>query len=113
MENFIITFTAVAKMLAFAAPAFLLMKFKKYNESSIQALVTMLLYISQPCLTVYSFQKATMMVQNGTVAKDVMLMRGLWAFVLSLVLQSAMMALSYLVLRKKQEEARCFFTFIS
>lgn len=93
-------------MLAFAAPAFLLMKFKKYNEGSIQALVTMLLYISQPCLTVYSFQKATLMVQNGTVAKDVMLMRGLWAFLLSLVLQSAMMAISYLILRKKQEDAR-------
>lgn len=106
MENFYITFTAVAKMLAFAAPAFLLMKFKKYNEGSIQALVTMLLYISQPCLTVYSFQKATLMVQNGTVAKDVMLMRGLWAFLLSLVLQSAMMAISYLILRKKQEDAR-------
>jgi predicted permease len=46
------------------------------------------------------------MVQNGTVAKDVMLMRGLWAFLLSLVLQSVMMAISYLTLRKKQEEAR-------
>lgn len=106
MENFLITFTAVAKMLAFAAPAFLLMKFKKFNENSIQALVTMLLYIGQPCLTVYSFQEATVMVQNGTVAKDVMLMRGLWAFLLSFVLQAVMMAISYLALRKKQEEAR-------
>lgn len=106
MENFYITLIAVAKMLAFAAPAFLLMKYKKFSETSIQSLVTLLLYISQPCLTVYSFQKATLMVQNGTVAKDVMLMRGLWAFLLSLVLQSAMMAISYFVLRNKQEDAK-------
>ncbi len=93
-------------MLAFAAPAFLLMRFKKFSESSIQALVTVLLYIGQPCLTVYSFQKATQMVVDGTVAKDVMLMRGVWAFVLSLVLQFAMLAVSYFFLRKKQEEAQ-------
>lgn len=107
MENFYITLEAVAKMLVFAAPAFLLMKFKKFeDEKSIKALVTLLLYISQPCLTVYSFQKATLMVQNGTVPKNVMLMRGMWAFVLAVALQCAMLALSYFVLRKKQTEAK-------
>lgn len=106
MENFQITFVAVAKMLAFAAPAFLLMKFKKFNETSIQALVTMLLFIGQPCLTVYSFQKATEMVEKGTITQSDMLIRSVWAFVLALVLQFAMLALSYLVFRKKQAEAQ-------
>lgn len=106
MENFYITFEAVAKMLVFAAPAFLLMKFKKFNEDSIKALVTVLLFIGQPCLTVYSFQKATQMVVDGTVTKQLMLVRGVWAFVLSLILQCAMLAISYFVLRKKQEDAQ-------
>ena len=106
MGNFYITFFAVAQMLAFAAPAFLLMRFKKYDERSISVFVTLLLYVSQPCLTAYSFQKATVLVRDGIVPLGKMLERGALIFLLALFLQASFLALSYFVLRKKQEEAQ-------
>ena len=106
MENFWITFEAVAKMLTFAAPAFLLMRFKKFNETSISAFVTLLLFVGQPCLTVYSFQKATQLVKLGVISGRDMLVRGLWAFFLALALQCALLGVAYLIMRRKQEKAQ-------
>lgn len=105
MTNFTITFFAVAQMLAFAAPAYLLMRFKKFDEKSITVVVTLLLFVSQPCLTAYSFQKATMVLKEGTVTLSQMLLRGGIVFVLAFVLQVSFLALAYFVLRKRQEEA--------
>ncbi len=106
MSNLYITFVAVAQMLAFAAPAYLLMRFKKYDERSISVFVTLLLFVSQPCLTAYSFQKATVLIRDGVVPLELMLTRGAIVLGLSLALQAAFLALSYFVLRKKQEEAQ-------
>ena len=83
------TFVAVAQMLAFAAPAYLLMRFKKYDERSISVFVTLLLFVSQPCLTAYSFQKATVLVRDGVVPLEQMLLRGAIILGLSLALQAA------------------------
>ena len=105
MSNFSITFFAVAQMLAFAAPAYLLMRFKKFDEKSIKDVVTLLLFVSQPCLTAYSFQKATVLIKDGTVTLSQMLLRGGIVFVLAFVLQASFLALAYFVLRKRQEEA--------
>lgn len=106
MSHFYITFLAVAQMLAFAAPAYLLTRVKKFDERSITSCVTLLLYVSQPCLTAYSFQKATVLVRDGAVTMEQMLIRGGIILGLSLALQAAFLALSYLVLRKRQEEAQ-------
>lgn len=106
MNHFTITFFAVAQMLAFAAPAYLLMRFKKFDEKAITTLVTLLLFVSQPCLTAYSFQKATVLVRDGVVPLEDMVWRGVVALGLSLVLQASFLALSYFVLRKRQEEAQ-------
>ena len=106
MSNFYITFFAVAQMLGFAAPAYLLMRFKKYDERSISVFVTLLLYVSQPCLTTYSFQKATQLVRDGVVPLGKMLERGGLIFLLALMLQASFLALSDFVLRKKPEEAQ-------
>ncbi len=106
MSNLYITFVAVAQMLAFAAPAYLLMRFKKYDERSISVFVTLLLFVSQPCLTAYSFQKATVLIRDGVVPLELMLTRGAIVLGLSLALQAAFLALSYFVLHKKQEEAQ-------
>lgn len=105
MSNFSITFFAVAQMLAFAAPAYLLMRFKKFDEKAIKVVVTLLLFVSQPCLTAYSFQKATVLIKDGTVMLSQMLLRGGIVFVLAFVLQASFLALAYFVLRKRQDEA--------
>ncbi len=106
MSHFFIAFSAVLQMLLFVAIAFLLVRFKKFNESSISVFVTLLLYVSQPCLTAYSFQKATILVRDGVIMREQMLLCGLWVFALSLVLQAVFLALAYFVLRKKQQQVQ-------
>ena len=45
-------------MLAYALPGFLTVKTGLIKSDSIPAFAKMLMYVCQPCLTVYSFQKA-------------------------------------------------------
>lgn len=102
MNHFYTVFLAVLQLLAYAVVPFLLMRLRKLNEASIKTLVTVLLYICQPCLAVYSFQKATVLVCDGKVSLEDMILKGVWGLVLSVVLQLAFLGLSYFVLRKKQ-----------
>ena len=46
-------------MLAYAVPGYLLVKFKAIKPESISAFAKVLLYVCQPCLSIYSFQKVT------------------------------------------------------
>ncbi len=105
MEHLITTLVAVTQMLVYAAPAYLLMKVKKLDEKSISTFVTLLLYVSQPCLTFYSFQKATALLRDGVVGMGDMLRRGGQVLLLSLLLQGLFLGLAYLALRKKQDRA--------
>ena len=57
MDNFLITLTTVALMLAYAAPGFLVVKTKLIKEESISAFAFVLMYICQPCLVIYSFNQ--------------------------------------------------------
>ena len=47
----------VLVMLAYAVPGYVLVKVKAVKQESISAFAKVLLYVCQPCLSVYSFQK--------------------------------------------------------
>ena len=55
--NFLNTFSAVAIMLLYALPGWLLIKFKKIKPEAIPAFAKMLLFALQPAQTVYSFMR--------------------------------------------------------
>ena len=57
MSNFTITLIAVATMLLYAMPGYLLMKTKMVKPSSIADVAKILMYMCQPCLTIYSFSR--------------------------------------------------------
>jgi predicted permease len=57
MEIFSITAVNVLIMMAYAVPGFLLVKAKAVKPESISAFSAVLLYVSSPFLTIYSFQK--------------------------------------------------------
>ena len=103
MNHFYTVFFAVLQLLAYAFITFFLMRLGKLKEGSIQTLVTVLLYVCQPCLAVYSFQKATLLVADGTVSLGDMIVKGVWALGLSLVLQLAFLGIAYFFLRNKQD----------
>ena len=46
-------------MMAYAVPGYLLVKLKAVKPDSISAFAKVLMYVCQPCLSIYSFQKVT------------------------------------------------------
>jgi len=57
MTNFVITLSAVAVMLGYASIGFLMIKGKLIKEEAISAFAKLLLYVSSPCLTIYSISR--------------------------------------------------------
>lgn len=53
--NFMVTFATVGVMLLYALPGWILVKAKKISPDSISAFAKVLLFVCQPCQTVYSF----------------------------------------------------------
>lgn len=95
---FSITLTAVAVMLIYAVPGFLLVKTRMIKQEAIAAFATVLMYVCQPCLTVYSFQKVDFSMK--------LVSQLLTFFVIALVIQSVMLGGFFLVFRKKYEDIR-------
>ncbi len=90
---FTITLTAVAVMLLYSVPGFLLIRSRLVRQDAIPAFATVLMYVCQPCLTVYSFQKAEFSAQ---LAGELLLF-----FLTALVLQSVLLGAFYLIFRRK------------
>ncbi len=58
MREFTITLITVGIMLAYAVPGYILIKAKAIKPDSISAFSRVLMYVCQPALTLYSFNKA-------------------------------------------------------
>ena len=93
---FTTTLSSVALLLLYAVPGFLLVKSKLVEKSAIPAFAKVLLYVCQPCLTFYSFNKADFSFE---------LLAGLGVFFLiSFVSQFGLLMLFYFIFRKKSQE---------
>ncbi len=57
--DFTTTTIAVITMLIYALPGYLLIKTKAVKEEGIASFAKLLLFVFQPCLSLYSFNKAT------------------------------------------------------
>ena len=55
--NFLLTFKSVLLLFIYAIPGYLLIKTKLVKPHNIGAFAVVLLYVNQPCLSLYSFQK--------------------------------------------------------
>lgn len=83
-------------MLAYAAPGFIFIKRKMIREESISAFAKVLLLICQPCLSIYSFNRADYTPELGR--------QLLVFFILGTFLQLVMLLLTYFAFRKKCRE---------
>jgi len=93
--EFTTTLLTVALMLAFAVPGFILIKTKAVKKESISAFAKVLMYVCQPCLSLYSFQKVIY-------SKELFLNMLLFA-ALSLVLQLGVIMLLFFIFRKSED----------
>lgn len=92
--SFTITLTAVAIMLIYAVPGFIFVKTKQIQPTAIPAFAKVLMYLCQPCLTIYSFGKAE---YHPDLLKDIAIV-----FFLSIFLQIFMLLFFYYIFRKKK-----------
>lgn len=96
--DFMVTVYTVGIMLLYSLPGYILVKAKKISASSIPAFATMLMYVSQSCLVVYSFQKVT---YTPELFADMAVF-----FMLSLFIQAALLGLYYIIFRKKYDDVK-------
>lgn len=90
------TLSSVALLLLYAVPGFLLSKSKLVDKGAIPAFAKVLLYVCQPCLTFYSFDKADF-------SGDLLVNLGIF-FLIAFAAQFGLLMLFYLLFRKKSAE---------
>ncbi|MCI8499646.1 MAG: hypothetical protein HFE28_03440 [Clostridia bacterium] len=98
MREFITTLIMVGVMLAYAVPGFILVKSKAVKPESISAFSKVLMYVCQPALTFYSFNKADFTPALGL---DLIIF-----FAIITAVQLIFLGAFYLIFRKKMQDVR-------
>lgn len=98
MQEFKVTLIMVGIMLAYAVPGFVLIKVKAVKPDSISAFSKLLMFVCQPVLTLYSFNKADY-------SKELCI-NLLIFFVIITIVQLVFIGVFYLIFRKKMEEVK-------
>ncbi|MDE7078673.1 MAG: AEC family transporter [Clostridia bacterium] len=98
MQEFKTTLIMVGIMLAYAIPGYILVKVKFVKSDSISAFSKLLMFVCQPALTLYSFNKADFSKQLGI---NLLIFLGIITAV-----QLIFIGIFYLIFRKKQGDVR-------
>lgn len=98
MNEFLITLATVGIMLAYAVPGYILIKVKAVKADGISAFSKLLMYVCQPFLTLYSFNRAEFTPELGV--------NLLIFFALVTALQLAFIGIMCLIFRKKRDDVR-------
>ncbi len=97
MSTFLVTLIAVAVLLLVAAVGYIMLKAKLVEDSLMKGLSTIILYVCQPCLAIYTFK-------SSEYSSEKLLDVGIFAL-LCVFIQGLMLGVSYLALRKKYKSA--------
>lgn len=98
MQEFKTTLIMVGIMLAYAVPGFILIKTKLVKSDSISSFSKLLMFVCQPALTLYSFNKADFTKQLG--------INLLIFLAIITVAQLIFIGVFYLIFRKKMEQVK-------
>ena len=97
MSTFLVTLIAVAVLLLVAAVGYIMLKARLVEDSLMKGLSTIILYVCQPCLAIYTFK-------SSEYSSEKLLDVGIFAL-LCVFIQGLMLGVSYLALRKKYKSA--------
>ena len=92
MKTFLVALGAVAVLLAVAVPGYVLKKKKMVGEDTMPALSKILLFVCQPCLSIYTFKNATF---SQTMLGNIAIFA-----LLALLVQILMLGIAYLIFQK-------------
>lgn len=93
--SFSFTLVTVGVMLLYAVPGYIMIKTKAAKPEAIPAFAKLLMYVCQPCLTLYTFTKVS---YSKALFTEMVIF-----FLFTLVLQGGILLLVNRVLRKKQD----------
>ena len=94
--SFTVTLLAVAVMLLYALPGWILVKTKLIKGDAIHNFSKVLLYVCQPCLTIYSFSRVKCSAEmTGKLAL---------CFLLAVAVQAGLVLLLFAIFKKKREQ---------
>ncbi len=94
--SFFVTLSAVAVMLLYAVPGWVLVKSKAVGQSQIPAFSKLLVYVCQPCLTVYSFKHAQPGFES---AKNLII-----CFIITILLQLGLILVYFILFKRKRQD---------
>lgn len=94
--DFSLTSVNVLVLMAYAIPGYIFVKVKALSLDSIGALVKILLFVCQPFLTIYSFNKADF---TPALFKEMIMF-----FLVAFILQVVMLGITYLIYRNKYKQ---------
>lgn len=95
MKTFIVALGAVAVLLAVAVPGYVLKKKKMVGEDCMPSLSKILVYVCQPCLSVYTFKNATF---SAAMLGNI----GIFSL-LALLVQILMLGIAFLLFRRRMK----------
>lgn len=98
MTTFLITLSAVAVMLCYAVPGFLLVKTKHIKEEAIPAFAKILMYVCAPCLTIYT-------IADTPFSKKILIDSGV-VFVVSLGIQIFLLLFFRFIFRNHNDDVK-------
>ena len=98
MSTAVISAVTVGVMLLYAVPGYLLVKSGMVSESSIPAFAKLLMYVCQPCLTVYCFGKAAF---TKELIEECVIF-----FTVTFLLQCAALAVLFFLIHRKKDDVR-------
>ncbi len=95
MKTLLVALGAVGVLLLIAVPGFILKKKKMVGEDCMPSLSKILLYVCQPCLSIYTFK-------NATFSPEMLGNIGIFAL-LALIVQILMLGIAYLLFKSRIE----------
>lgn len=96
LMSFFVTLSAVAVMLLYAVPGWVLVKAKAVSHPQIPAFSKLLVYVCQPCLTIYSFRQAEFSFES---AKNLGI-----CFAITMLLQLGLMLAYFILFKRKRQD---------
>lgn len=98
MNSFFITLSAVAVMICYAIPGFLLVRTGHIKETSIPAFAKVLMYVCSPCLTIYTVAKLDF---SFKILKEILIV-----LVSSLIIQIVILLFFRFIFRKHTDNVK-------
>lgn len=106
LDTFLTCLIRVIVSLCFIIPGFVLCKLKRASANHLSTMSTILVYVCGPCMVIYAFYNASVVAVERGMDKWQMGLEMLYFGIATLLLQTLVIFLLYLILKRKYDDAK-------